>query len=119
MKKGAKYHVINSLLTSLIRSVRESICPRVFPSSTRSFVAWSVRKPRENNFPYRPHTRLISNQYFVKENDDYFGISGIQSKWFESYLSNRKQPCIVNGQSSFSKTIICEVLQVSIFGYLG
>ena len=28
---------------------------------------------------------------------EYFGMSGTQLKWFESYLSNREQQCMVNG----------------------
>ena len=34
MKKGAKSHIINSLLTSFVRSVRESIHPRFFFAQT-------------------------------------------------------------------------------------
>ena len=34
----------------------------VFAHRPRQFVAQSVRKPQANTFPYRPHTRLISNQ---------------------------------------------------------
>ena len=40
MKKGAKSHIIDSLLTSFVRS---------------------VRKPQANTFPYGPHTLLMSN----------------------------------------------------------
>ena len=29
-----------------------------------------------------------------------FGTSGIQLKWFESYLSNRGQPCEINDKLS-------------------
>ena len=67
MKKGTKSHIINSLLTSFVRSVRESICPRFFPHRPCSFVARSLQKPQANTFPYRPYTRLISNQYYMVE----------------------------------------------------
>ncbi len=49
---------------------------------------------------------------------DYFGISSIQLKWFESYLSNREQQCMVNGQVSSPKNIICGIPQGSILGPL-
>ena len=63
--KASKSHIINSLLTSFVRSVRESICPRLCSHKPRSFVARSARKPQANTFPYRPRTRLMSNQYVI------------------------------------------------------
>ena len=66
MKKGPKSHIVNSLLTSFVRSVLESIWPRFFPRRRRSFVARSVRKPHANTFSYRPRIRLISNEYLLE-----------------------------------------------------
>ncbi len=48
-------HIINPLLTSFARSVRESMAFGFYP-----FVARSVRKTSGNTFPYRPRTRLIN-----------------------------------------------------------
>ena len=45
-----------------------------------------------------------------------FGISSIELKWFESYLSNREQQCSINEQLSSKKTITCGVPQGSILG---
>ena len=47
-----------------------------------------------------------------------FGISGNALKWFDSYIKDREQQCIVNGQLSSSKKIICGVPQGSILGSL-
>ena len=47
-----------------------------------------------------------------------FGISSIELKWFESYLSNREQQCCINEQLSSKKTITCGVPQGSILGPL-
>ena len=47
-----------------------------------------------------------------------FGISSIELKWFESYLSNKEQQCSINEQLSSKKTIICGVPQGSIIGPL-
>ena len=47
-----------------------------------------------------------------------FGISSIELKWFESYLSNREQQCSINEQLSSKKTITCGVPQGSISGPL-
>ena len=65
MKKGVQSHIINSLLTSFVRSVHETIGPRVVSHKLRCFVPRFLRKPQPNIFPYRPHTRLISNQYII------------------------------------------------------
>ena len=47
-----------------------------------------------------------------------FGISGIQLKRFESYLSNRQQQCKIDDQLSSPKRIKCGVPQGSILGPL-
>ena len=47
-----------------------------------------------------------------------FGISSIELKWLESYLSNREQQCSINEQLSSKKTITCGVPQGTILGPL-
>ena len=36
-----------------------------------------------------------------------FGIIGMEPNWFRSYLTNREQQCIINGQLSSKKMITC------------
>ena len=48
----------------------------------------------------------------------HYGIRGSALKWFESYLSNRKQYVTYNGISSLTKTVKCGVPQGSILGPL-
>jgi hypothetical protein len=61
---------------------------------------------------------FINHEIPLHKIRDYFGISGIQLKWFESYLSNREQQCMVNGQISSPKNIICGIPQGSILGFI-
>ncbi len=48
----------------------------------------------------------------------FYGIRGVVLKWFESYLSNRKQFVSFNGTISEEMTIMCSVPQGSILGPL-
>ena len=47
-----------------------------------------------------------------------YGIQGVASDWFKSYLSNRKQKCSVNGFLSHDQTLLCGVTQGTILGSL-
>ena len=49
---------------------------------------------------------------------EHYGIRGNILKWFESYLSNRKQYIFYNGISSDVKSITCGVPQGSVLGPL-
>ena len=49
---------------------------------------------------------------------NFFGVTDNKLKWFQSYLNNRAQQCLVNGQLSNPKTITCGVPQGSILGPL-
>jgi hypothetical protein len=53
-----------------------------------------------------------------EQNEEQFGISNIELKLFESYLSDREQVSFVNGAMSAPKRIVCGVPQVSILGPL-
>ena len=82
-RKWTKSHIINVLLTSFARSVRESISLRPFSHIPRSFVSRAVRKPQANTFSYRPRTRLISLYiriislgWFVYWRNMGYGVSG-------------------------------------------
>ena len=60
----------------------------------------------------------INHKIFFDKMRTLFGISGIQLKWFESYLSNREQQCQIDDQLSSPKRIKCGVPQGSILGPL-
>ena len=57
------------------------------------------------------HTNLLKKL-------EHYGIRGIPLKWFESYVSNRKQYVSVNGCSSEEPTFAHGVLQGSVLGPL-
>ena len=60
----------------------------------------------------------INHSILLNKMNEQFGIRGIELRWFQSYLSKRRQVCIVNGHSSSFKEIICGVPQGSILGPL-
>ena len=60
----------------------------------------------------------INHEILIDKMRNLFEIIGIQLKWFESYLNNRVQQCMINGKLSSPKTITCGVPQGSILGPL-
>ena len=48
----------------------------------------------------------------------YYGVRGVALKWFESYLSSRKQFVTINGVSSDLLNVTCGVPQGSVLGPL-
>ena len=49
---------------------------------------------------------------------EHYGVRGLLLKWFESYLTDRKQYVFYNGESSDLKCITCGVPQGSVLGPL-
>ena len=49
----------------------------------------------------------VNHEILLNKMHEYFGRSGTRLKWFESYLSNREQQCMVNSQISSPKNISC------------
>ena len=49
----------------------------------------------------------INHVVLIDKMRNLFGITGIQLRWFESYLNNREQQCLINGQLSSPKRITC------------
>ena len=60
----------------------------------------------------------INHEILLEKMKSNFGISCDALKWFVSYLKDREQQCMVNGQISSPKKILCRVPQGSILGPL-
>ena len=60
----------------------------------------------------------INHNILLPKMKEQFGISNIELKLFESYLSDREQVSFVNGAMSAAKRIVCGVPQESILGPL-
>ncbi len=60
----------------------------------------------------------INHNILLRKMKEQFGISNIELKLFESYLSDREQMSFVNGVMSAPKRIVCGVPQGSILGPL-
>ena len=76
--------------------------------STKNFFKSFLRKAFDS----------INHEILLNKMPYFFEVKGNQLKWFQSYLNNRAQQCLVNGQLSNPKTITCGVPQGSILGPL-
>ena len=56
----------------------------------------------------------INHPILLTKMNEQFGIREMELDWFRSYLSKRKQVCLVNGHTSSPKEIVCGVPQGSI-----
>ena len=60
----------------------------------------------------------INHDILLNKMKKRFGISSIELKWSESYLSNREQQCSISERLSSKKTITYGIPQGSILGPL-
>ena len=52
----------------------------------------------------------VNHDILITKMSKNFGITGMEPNWFRSYLTNRKQQSIINGQLSSKKMITCGLL---------
>ena len=57
----------------------------------------------------------VNFEILLKKMENY-GFQGKANKWFENYLTNRKQYVYINGKKSEEKKITCGVPQGSVLG---
>jgi len=98
-----KGNSINYALIQMIEKIRESI--------DNSKFGCGIFIDLKKAFDTVNHKVLITKH-------EHYGIRGVLLKWFESYLTGRKQFVLVNGQSSNLKDIYCGVPQGSVLGPL-
>ena len=98
-----KQYSTNHALLSIIEKIRTSLDNKMY--SCGIFI------DLEKAFDTVNHQILLSKL-------DHYGIRGVANQWFSSYLSNRYQSVILNGEISARKPITCGVPQGSILGPL-
>ena len=98
-----KQYSTNHALLSIIEKIRTSLDNKMY--SCGIFI------DLEKAFDTVNHQILLSKL-------DHYGIRVVADQWFSSYLSNRYQSVILNGEISARKPITCGVPQGSILGPL-
>ena len=53
----------------------------------------------------------VNLNILLRKMKEQLGVSNIELKWFESYISNKEQVCFVNGTMSTSRNLVCGVPQ--------
>jgi hypothetical protein len=67
-------HIINSLLTSLVRSVLWNIRPQFFALTSLLRRSVHTKKPRSDISQYRPHARSITLYYYMAFQNSLFWL---------------------------------------------
>ena len=60
----------------------------------------------------------INHNILLRRMNEQFGVSNIELKWFESYISNRERVCFVSSTMLTPRNLVCGVPQGSILGPL-
>ena len=82
--------------------------------------AWNIDKGLVNSVVFLDLKKAFDtvDHNILLSKLQYYGIEGVELKWFSSYLKNRSQVCSVNGFQSEELSITCGVPQGTILGPL-
>ena len=69
-----------------------------------------------NSVDIRKAFDSTDHKILLKKMQEQLGFRNLELRWFQSYLTNRTQVCVVDGHTSSAMEIICGVPQGSILG---
>ena len=109
--------IVSFMKSNLVfRHLQHWVCYSTTCKSILSIVWWNQVHVR--NFLWSKQSVWHSGSQNSKKNLELYGIKGCNLRWFESYLSNRKQFITYGDKQTNIETITCGVPQGSILGSL-